>query len=332
MDVLERVTPNRRCVVAGSAALAMQAGLASRSRAAAPFVRSQAPSWYRFTLGQFECTVVSDGSIDLGPPEKAFLGLEQAVVGEMLERNFLPLDRSVIEQNALVINTGQRLVLIDAGMGSLKSLGPASGRLVASLRQAGIDPAAIDAIAISHAHFDHIGAIMSDDGRRNFPNAQYYVMREEFDFWTDERKLGSPVNIIVEVARKHLLPNRDRLVFIRDGQEFLPGIQALAAPGHTPGHTTFVITSAGRSLVYIADVSHHQVLLLERPRAKFVFDTDADQAVTSRIRVLDMLAAQRLPILAYHFPWPGIGHVTKQGDGFRYIAAPASTSATAASV
>ena len=116
-----------------------------------------------------------------------------------------------------------------------------------------------------------------------------------------------------------MLPNRDRIVFFKDGQEFLPGIQAIATPGHTVGHFSFVITSQGRSLCNAGDIVHHHVVAAERPRLAFAFDTDGQQAVQSRLRMLDMLSASRMPALAYHFPWPGIGNFGKQGDAYRYV-------------
>ena len=122
----------------------------------------------------------------------------------------------------------------------------------------------------------------------------------------------------IEGARKNLLPNRDRLIFFKDGQEFLPGIQAMSAPGHTVGHSVFMITSDGKTMAAIGDLTHHHVLLLEKPRIEFAFDTDPKQSANSRVKVLDMLAAQRIPLIAYHFPWPGIGNVAKNGEGFRF--------------
>jgi glyoxylase-like metal-dependent hydrolase (beta-lactamase superfamily II) len=290
----------------------------------APPLATQNAAWHRFRLGDIEATVVADGPLDMGAPDKTFLGFDKADIDGLLTQNFLPLENVRIEQNALVINTGGRLVLFDAGMGTMKLLGPHSGRLAANLRAAGIDPATIDDIVVSHAHFDHIAGIMADDGTRNFPNARIHMAQADYDFWVDDAKLGTPLKLVSEPAIKHLRPNRDRIVFFNDGQEFLPGVQAMAAPGHTPGHTAFAITSAGKTMVYIADLSHHHVLLLERPRARFVFDSDPAQAAETRLRIFDRIARERLPILAYHFPWPGLGHLAKAGDGYRYVASPTS--------
>jgi glyoxylase-like metal-dependent hydrolase (beta-lactamase superfamily II) len=120
----------------------------------------------------------------------------------------------------------------------------------------------------------------------------------------------------------NLLPVRDRLVYFKDGQEFLPGVQALAAPGHTVGHHIFMVTSEGKSFAFLGDLSHHAVLLLEEPRMEFSYDTDPKQAAESRVKMLDMLAANKTPVMSYHFAWPGYGHVAKTGEGFHYYPEP----------
>jgi glyoxylase-like metal-dependent hydrolase (beta-lactamase superfamily II) len=167
---------------------------------------------------------------------------------------------------------------------------------------------------------------MNDKGGRNFPRAQIYLAQADLDFWTDEAKgTNDMMKSIIAGTRKQLLPNRDRIVFVKEGQEVLPGIQAMATPGHTVGHTSYMITSEGKTMCNIADVVHHPVLSTEKPRGHFTFDTDGNQAVETRLRMFDMLAAQKIPMLAYHFPWPGIGHLAKQGDAYRYIASPMQT-------
>ena len=126
------------------------------------------------------------------------------------------------------------------------------------------------------------------------------------------------MKLFVEGARENLLPHRDRISFFEEGKEFLPGLVAMAAPGHTVGHTMFLITSDGQTMAAIGDTTQHHVLLLEKPLMEFAYDTDPTMSAQTRYRVLDMLATERMPMIAYHFPWPGIGHIAKRGDGFQY--------------
>jgi glyoxylase-like metal-dependent hydrolase (beta-lactamase superfamily II) len=317
----------RRLLATASTATAVAGALGAAggwgpALARAPMLGTQAPYFYRFRLGDAEATIVSDGVLPLGDPHKNFLGLSAEEMDKQLTENFLPIDNAVLEQNVLVLNTGERLVLFDTGMGSLNIFGPTTGKLMGSLRQAGIDPKDIDTVVMTHAHIDHCGGCMADDGSRHFPNAQYYITQADYDFWTDEAKVPSELKVFLETARKNLTPNRDRIRFIKDGEEFLPGVQAILAPGHTVGHTIFMISSGGKSLCYIGDLAHHPVLLLEKPLTEFAFDTDPKQSARTRVKMLDMLASNRIPLLAYHFAWPGIGHVARQGEGFRYYPEP----------
>jgi glyoxylase-like metal-dependent hydrolase (beta-lactamase superfamily II) len=302
-------------------------GLRARTaHAKAPRATDQAPYYYRFNHGKLQATVVSDGPLHIGEPSASFLEVSKEEITKMLTDNFLSPTNVVLEQNVLVLNTGDKMVLFDTGMGSSKIFGPSTGKLLSTLKAAGIEPNDIDAVVATHAHLDHVWGIMADDGSRHFPNAQIYISKADFDFWTDEAKLGMKdppyFSMSVAGARKNLLPNRDRIVFIKDGQEFLPGIQAMLTPGHTVGHTVFLITSDDKTLAVIGDLTHHQVLLLRKPRMEFVNDTDPKQAAKTRVRVMDMLATNRIPLLGYHLPWPGIGHVAKFGDGFQYFPTP----------
>jgi glyoxylase-like metal-dependent hydrolase (beta-lactamase superfamily II) len=313
---------SRRSLLSLGAGLGASALLGSSAMARAPKLGTQTPYWHRFTLGDAEVTVVSDGPLPLGDPSGAFLGVPKEEVKKMLADNFLSPDNVVLEQNSPIVNTGDKLILFDTGMGSSKMFGNTTGRQQKSMMEAGIKPGDIDAVVCSHAHIDHIGGIVDADNKPLFPNAQIYISQTDFDFWTDEGKMGSPVKDFIVHARKNLLPVRDRIVFFKDGQEFLPGVQAIAAPGHTVGHHIFLVSSAGKSFAFLGDLSHHSVLLLERPRMEFSYDTDPKQAAESRVKLLTMLAANKTPVMSYHFAWPGYGHVAKAGDGFHYYPEP----------
>lgn len=313
--------PTRRGLMGGAAAAGALA-LATPGLAKAPMINAPAPYFYRFRLGDAEATIVSDGPLPLGDPHKNFTGLSAGEMDRQLTDNFLPINNAVLEQNVLILNTGDRLTLFDTGMGSSKAFGPTTGKLLQTMRQAGIDPATIDAVVMSHAHIDHCGGCVGDDGKPHFPNAQFYIAQADFDFWTDQSKGSDALKPFIDHARKNLLPVRDRLIFFKDGQEFLPGVQAMAAPGHTVGHTIFMISTGGKQMCYVGDLTHHPVLLMEKPLTEFAYDTDPKQSAQTRVRMLTMLAANCIPILAYHFAWPGIGHVAKQGEGFRYFPEP----------
>src|SRR5215203_5061041 len=288
---------SRRSLLAGaSAAAALAISSFDRAFGKAPLLNTPAPYFYRFKLGSAEATIGSDGTLPLGDPHTNFTGLSKEEMDRQLNENFLPIDNAVLEQNVLVLNTGDRLVLFDTGMGSLKIFGPTTGKLMSTLKQAGIDPKDVDAVVMSHAHIDHCGGCVADDGSRNFPNAQYYITQADYDFWTDETKVPQAFKVFLDTARKNLTPVRDRIHFIID--------------------------SGGKSLCYIGDLAHHPVLLLEKPLTEFMYDTDPKQSAQTRVKMLGMLADKKIPLLAYHFAWPGVGHVAKGGDGFRYFPEP----------
>ena len=250
--------------------------------------------------------------------------MSEAELAKALGDNFLPTDSIVLEQNILVLNTGSRLVMFDSGMGFSKAFGPTTGRLLNTLRQAGIAPAQIDDIICTHAHIDHIGGLASARGQRLFPNATIHISQADYDFWTDEKKLtDKALGMFVKHARANLVPYKGRIKWVADGKEVLPGIQAMAAPGHTVGHTIFLIESEKQRLAFTGDTTHHQILLTEKPRTEFAYDGDPKQAVQSRLKVFDMLTKDRIPLLAFHFPWPGYGYLGKSGaDSYRYFPTP----------
>ena len=306
----------------GLSSLGAPAILGGVAQAKAPKLGPAPQYFYRFTVGGAEVTVVSDGALGLGDPKGTFTGVTDDEVRKMLSDNFLSPTNIVLEQNSPIVNIGDKLVVFDTGMGTSKMFGAATGRQQKSMKEAGIKPEDIDAVVFSHGHIDHIGGVVGEDGKNLFPNAQFYIAESDLNYWTDYDKAGPKLKDFVDHAKKNLMPVRDRIVFYKDGQEFLPGIQALAAPGHTVGHTIFMISSEGKSFAYIGDLTHHPILLMEKPRMEFAYDTDPKQAAESRVRMLDMLATNKIPILAYHYAWPGIGHVAKTGDGFHYIPEP----------
>src|SRR5436309_2464350 len=200
---------SRRRLLTGASATVVAGGLAGRSAALAkaPMLNTPAPAFYRFKLGTIEATAVSDGPLSIGDPKNTFRGPTVEELSKMMSDQFLPTNNVVLDQNVLVINTGDKLALFETGMSSVKR-NDAMGRLVANLRLAGIDPADIDAVIPTHAHIDHIGGIMAADGSRNFPNAQIHIAKADLEFWTDDKRLGTPAEGSALAAKKNLLPNR----------------------------------------------------------------------------------------------------------------------------
>ena len=187
---------SRRSLLALGAGLGASLGATMMSGAAmarAPKLGTQAPYFHRFKLGEAEVTVVSDGPLPLGDPSGTFLGVPKEDVQKMLSDNFLSPSNVILEQNAPIVNFGERIVLFDTGMGTSKLFGPTTGRLQKSITEAGLKPEDIDAIVCSHAHVDHIGGIVDEGGKPLFPNAQVYISQADLEFWTDEKKLDGPL-------------------------------------------------------------------------------------------------------------------------------------------
>jgi glyoxylase-like metal-dependent hydrolase (beta-lactamase superfamily II) len=282
---------------------------------------TKAPS-YPFVVGDVKFYIISDGTLNLGSPEKVFLGETKQKVEEALTRNFLPKEQIIVDQNILFFSLGNTNVLVETGVGSFTGFGEAAGKLVDNLVAAGIEPTRIDAILCSHPHPDHVGGLCNADGQPTFPNAFIYLAENDFNYWTDEALLDSWAAAAIRVARANLLPLQERLVFIRDGEEFMPGVKAHFTPGHTAEHICFEINVGTESLFLIGDLAHHAVLSLENPLLNFAADLDPLTAAKTRTQVLSTLAGERTRVLGYHFPWPGLGHLVKQGEGFQFMPEP----------
>jgi len=314
---------------AGASAAALTLLQPTLVRAAAPMRGELPPAWHRFRLGEYELTIVSDGFLPLGKPEPAFPASPPQEIQALLTREFLQPDAATLEQNSLILNTGRQLILFDTGMGdsmgpASQMFGPTTGRLLRNMRAAGIEPSQIDVVALTHAHCDHCWALVDADGNRNFPNAQVAITETDLTFWTDDANKRGPDFMVpfIDGAKKNLAAYRDRMIMVRDGQEVVPGVTAIATPGHTLGHVVYVISSGNSVLVNTGDLAHHHILLLRRPMWEFSFDTDPKLSAQSRSRMLDRLASDRHAVLSYHFPWPGLGHIRKEGEGFAWIPAP----------
>ena len=287
------------------------------AREASPKERNANTYAARFRFGDAQVTVVSDGLIVVGDPTKSFRGAPPQEIAATLSGSFLATDKIVFDENVVVVETGTDVILFDTGCGPITVFGPRAGKLPGNLRTAGIEPSEITAVVLSHGHADHIGGLVANE-QLVFQNAQYYMSPVDHAFWLDPARAASPLKFFHEQALIYLTPLRDRLTFIQDGQEFLPGIQATAAPGHTPGHMVFTVSSAGRTLAILADLARQHILNVETPQLEFIGDIDPRLTVETRRRLFDLYVRDATPVLSYHFPFPGVGHLARRGDAYRY--------------
>jgi glyoxylase-like metal-dependent hydrolase (beta-lactamase superfamily II) len=278
---------------------------------------------YRFSIGKFECVAVNDGTYYYTAAQY-FPNAPADALAPALAAHGLDPARIASPYTCLVVDTGANLVLVDTGA---RGLAPGVGGLLDRLRAQGIAPVSVDTVILTHGHPDHIGGNTDGAGRLAFPNARHVMWRSEWDYWTDEAALAGLPAVFSDCARKNLGPLRDRIALVEREEEIVPGIRALAAPGHTIGQMALAIASGGDELLYISDAATHP-LHLEHPDWYTVWDVDTALALRSKRRLFDLAATERTLVLAFHFPpFPGLGHVVARGDGWEWQPVAASVSA-----
>jgi len=289
------------------------------ARAAAPLAKEAAPGFYRITLGDFEVTALSDGTVAL-PVDKLLTRTTPEQVKKTLAKSYLqsPLETSV---NGFLINTGDKLVLIDTGAGSL--FGPTLGRLAANVKAAGYQPEQVDEIYITHMHPDHVGGLMAGD-KPAFPNATVRADKHDADFWLSQANLDkAPADAkgFFQGAMASLNPYVSVGKFKPfDGDtDLLPGIKAKAARGHTAGHSVFIAESKGQKMVFWGDLMHVAAVQFENPSITIQFDSDSKAAAVQRRKAYVEAAAQGYLVAGAHLSFPGIGRLRTQGNGYVWL-------------
>jgi glyoxylase-like metal-dependent hydrolase (beta-lactamase superfamily II) len=307
---------NRRALLTGAAALG-----ASAAHAGVPMSGRQAPGFFRFKLGDYEITILHDGSRTLPLPDWFITNVAKTDALAVAAGAFMPPGNITVPYNATLINTGSKLVLIDAGNGP--AAGDVVGHLFANLAAAEVKPEDIDILVLSHMHPDHINGIRTKDGGVAFPNAEIIAPEPEWNFWMSDDNMGRASGALMTNyfanTRKILGGLDSRIGRYTWDKEVGPGITAIATPGHTPGHTSFVIASGGRSMLVQSDVTNIPELFLRNPDWHAAYDYDADMAQKTRHRFYDMAYADKMLVVGYHFAFPSAAHVEKDGAGYRLL-------------
>jgi glyoxylase-like metal-dependent hydrolase (beta-lactamase superfamily II) len=287
--------------------------------AGAPQLKTQAPGWYRMLLGGFEVTALNDGTFPMDLA-KLLTNVTPKQLDEDLSRSFIanPVEASV---NGFLINTGTKLVLIDTGAGTF--FGPTVGKLRDSLIASGYRPEQVDEVYITHMHLDHVGGLIKD-GKMAFPNAVVRASQQEADYWLSKAKMAAAPADAKDGfanAQQALAPYiaAGRFKPFNGDVELVPGVRSVVTPGHTPGHTLYMVESGGEKLLLWGDLMHAAAAQFPDPSVSLQYDMDLPAAAEQRKKVFADAAAHRYWVAGAHLPFPGIGHLRTNGSGYTFV-------------
>ncbi len=280
---------------------------------------AQAPGFYRYKVGDMTVTAIQDG-FARRPLEGFIRNAELPAVQAAMSSAFLPTDALTISFTTLVVQNGAQVTLLDTGNGD--SGAPTSGLWMRNFRAAGFTPEQVTRVVFSHFHGDHINGLRLKDGTQTFANAEIQVPAPEWAFWMDDARMGAAPEAMRGAfanVRRVFAPIAANVKQYQPGSEVAPGIMSVAAFGHTPGHSVFMISSGNGKLMFMADTTNHPALFVKNPDWSAVFDMDADVARATRRRLLDMVAAEKTQVHFYHAPFPATGFIAKAGAGFDFV-------------
>jgi glyoxylase-like metal-dependent hydrolase (beta-lactamase superfamily II) len=275
---------------------------------------------FQFKIGNFECIAINDGNF-VYTGESFFINAPKKHLDQVLREHNIQSGEITTPWPCLFINTGKHRVLVDTGAGD--GTVPSAGKLLERLKNEGVDAKDIDTVILTHGHPDHIGGNLDASGKPAFPNARYVMLKDEWDFWMSKPnfihlKLGDELKqFIVLLAQKNLPPIQENLVLVDHGTAIIPGIVAIAAPGHTPGHMALAISSGGERLLHISDTVLYPIHM-EQPDWYPAFDFEPEQASVTKHKLLNRAAAEKAMVFAFHFPFPCLGHVIKKGKAWQW--------------
>jgi glyoxylase-like metal-dependent hydrolase (beta-lactamase superfamily II) len=310
---------SRRQILAGAVAAGAAATLPAPAGAS---IAVRSTGVYRYKIGDFEIVQLMDGARTFPIPDNFVVNVSKDEAIKAAAAAYMPDGKVTIPFSPMIVNTGSKLVAIDTGNGlaAFAATKGAVGQARGNMEAAGIDPKQVDIVLISHFHGDHIGGLKNADGSPAFPNAEIKVPEVELAFWSD------PANAArANSFNKGQFPNVAKMLegvkvtTYKSGAEVAPGITAIASPGHTPGHTSFGVSSGNKSILVQIDVSNIPSFFLRHPDWHSIFDNQPEVAQATRHRIYDMAAADKLVVVGYHFPYPCVGHVEKAGNDYRLV-------------
>lgn len=315
--------------VATTAAATVPLATSAPVRAAAPLAGTQAPGWYRYKVGSFEITVVTDGTNRFKFEDDHVTNKKREEVNAALAAAYYENDMMATPYNPVVVNTGAKLVVIDTGTSEAnfeRSKG-AAGQFQRNLAAAGIDRNAVDTVIISHYHGDHINGLLKPDKSLAFPNAEILVPAAEHKFFMDDGEMSRAPKGRMETVFKGVRAVMTDEVLKRvrpyePDKEIVAGITSVATNGHSWGHNSHVVASGSSKVFVQGDVTHVPYLFARHPDWHVFYDQDPAMAEATRRRIYDMLVAEKMPVQGFHYPFPSLAHVEKDGPGYREIPVP----------
>lgn len=306
-----------KSTAAAGATLAMPQ-IMTRAAFADGHAPAQPPSFSRFQLGDLTVTVYSDGTAVRDEPHSIFgTNVTAGDVEGLLGDNYLPTNKIQFYYSPTVVDTGSEVILFDTGNGE-RGREQGTGQLMANLQASGYSADQITHVVITHMHPDHISGL-SEGGAPAYPNAVYITGEVEYGFWSDDARKGTGAEGIHNAVTGFFGAMEGKLTLIGGGTEMAPGITSMAAFGHTPGHMIYMLSSGGKQLAITGDTAGHFVISLQKPDWEMRFDAIKDAAAQTRKDVFGMLAADRIPFVGYHMPFPSVGYVEAMDEGFRWI-------------
>jgi glyoxylase-like metal-dependent hydrolase (beta-lactamase superfamily II) len=326
--MLSNVTRRGALATLGAGAtLAVSPAWTSPAHAAAPPAGKATPGFYRHKIGDIEVTQLADGTAQFPLADNFVRNVPKPEVEAALAASHLPTDKMTVFFNPMMLNTSGKLVLIDTGNGPNPT--GAVGQLMSNMNAAGVDAKSVDVVVISHFHGDHINGLRLADGSLAFPNAEVKVPAAEWAFWSSDENMAKAPDAMKPAfagVRKIFDKMGDRLTQYEMDKEVAPGLTPFATPGHTPGHTSFALQSGSGKLIIQSDVTNNPALFLRNPGWHVMYDQDPVQAEATRRAFFDRAAADKSLIAGFHFPFPTLGYVEKDGaNNFRLVPAPWKT-------